>query len=276
LKLKSILILIAILAVAGTAYFFISRPKPPPEQPIKYYVWDFEMESLQHITISLPKEGTDGLSASFIKHPDDRNFYFDVENGPKVDVQRWGGGIPLLLSGPGASREPIIQNATEAQLAEFGINKPNMIQKLTVNENDQNRVIEVQVGDISPDGSNYYVRLASNNDVYTVDKSWYDVLKAIVIDPPYVPATFVVDRPTFTPAQISVGDEVTISVNVNNNGDRRGAFDVVMKINSELIETQTVTLDARTSQIVNFKVKENKAGSYVVSINTRTTTFVVK
>ena len=70
------------------------------------------MDTLQKVTISLPKTNQ---SESFVKHPDDKEFYFDVPNGPMVDNKRWGGGIPLLLSGPGAIRL-ILQNATPAQL----------------------------------------------------------------------------------------------------------------------------------------------------------------
>ena len=50
-------------------------------------------------------------------------------DGPQVDNQRWGGGIPLLLSGPGANRL-ILQNATDAQLADYGFNTPNLLPHL--------------------------------------------------------------------------------------------------------------------------------------------------
>ncbi len=269
MKLKAILILVAILAVVGTTYYFVSRPKPPEEQAPRYYVWDFDMESLQQITISLPKVGK---SESFIKHADDRNFYFDVENGPKVDTQRWGGGIPLLLSGPGANRL-IFQEVSDAQLAEYGFNAPNLTAILTLSDKS---IYEVQVGDSNPEGTNYYVRLASNRDIYTVDKSWYEILAGIVTNPPYVAATFTVDRPTVSPAEVAVGGTVTVSVKVSNNGDLPGTFDVMMKINNELQETKSVTLTARTSAVVTFTVTETKAGKYIVSINTRNVTFTVK
>jgi hypothetical protein len=269
LKLKAILILVAILAVIGTTYYFVSRPKPPAEQEPRYYVWDFDMENLQHITMSLPKEG---LSQSFVKHTDDRNFYFDVENGPKVDPQRWGGGIPLLLSGPGAQRL-IFQDVTDAQLVEYGFNAPNLTATLTLSDGS---IYEIQVGDSSPDGTNYYVRLTSNHDIYTVDKSWYEILSGIITEPPYVAATFTVDRPTVSSSEVTAGTPVTISIKVTNNGDLPGNYDLIMKINNELGETQSVKLDARTSAVVTFTVTENKTGKYIVSINARNVTFTVK
>ena len=219
MKLKAILILLAVLAVAGTTYYFVSRPKPPAEPEPKYYVWDFKMDDLQNVTLSLPK---DNKSESFVKHPDDRNFYFDVANGPKVDMQRWGGGIPLLLSGPGATRL-ILLDAPDTKLAEYGFNKPNMTAHLVLSDGN---TYDIQVGDENPEGTTYYVRLASNKDVYTVDKTWYDVLSGIVTDPPYVPGSLVVDVPTVGTAEVAAGTPETITVNVSNGGDVKASFDV--------------------------------------------------
>ena len=99
-------------------------------------------------------------------------------------------------------------------------------------------VYNVLVGDSNPNGIACYMKLASNNDVYTVDKSWYDVLSGIVTNPPYVPATFVVDVPTVSSAQVAIGETETISVNVTNNGDVQGNGDITLWINSELMNTQ--------------------------------------
>ena len=270
MKLKAILILAAILAVAGSFYYFVSRPKPPAEPAAKYFVWDFTMDQLQKVTISLPKSN---LSESFVKHPDDRQFYFDVPNGPMVDNQKWGGGIPLLLSGPGAMRL-IIQNATSAQLQQYGFNTPTMTLKLTL---DDGTVYNVLVGDSNPNAAATYVKLTDNSDVYTVDISWYNVLAAIVTNPPYIPATFGIDVPTVSPTEVSIGQPVTISVNVTNNGDVKGSFDIFLLINNEPQDTKTITLDGRTNQVVNFTVIENAAGKYIASINTKhNITFTVK
>ena len=119
------------------------------------------------------------MSGSYVKNPVDRNFYFDVEDGPKVDNQRWGGGIPLLLSGPGANRL-IYQDISDAEMEEFGFNDPNLTATLTLSDNS---IWGIQVGDSNPDGTNYYVRLTINRDIYIVDESWYDTLADIVRDP---------------------------------------------------------------------------------------------
>lgn len=273
MKLKAILILLAILAVAGGTYYFVRPKAKTTEDPIKYYVWDFEMDNLQHVVINLPKTNQ---SASFIKHADDRNFYFDVTNGPKVDVNRWGGGIPLLLSGPGATRL-IELGASTDELQKFGFNTPNMTADLVVTTDGVDKTINIQVGDANPDSTTYYVRLSSNSDVYTVDKSWYDVLAAIVTNPPYVPGTLTVGSPTISATEVSAGTPVTISVNVANAGDVKGTFTVIMAINGDPLNSQTVTLDARANQTVTFTVIEKTAGKYVASINAvHNVTFTVK
>ncbi len=131
------------------------------------------------MALSLPQEGK---SESFVKHAD-RYWYFDDPPGPKVDMERWGGGIPLLLSGPGAERR-IEEDATEEELAAFGFTEPNLQIVLTL-ENEE--IIDIVVGDSTPGGTAYYIKRIDSNDVYTVDYIWYNVLEGLVLDPPYPP-----------------------------------------------------------------------------------------
>ena len=280
MKLKAILILVAILAVAGTTYYFVTRPKAPTQPAAKHFVWNFDMDELQSVTFTLPKAGNGGLTESFIKHPDNKEFYFDVVNGPEVDNQRWGGGIPVLLSGPQANRM-ILPSATEAQLQQYGLDpaiKPlNMDIKLTILIGDTPVKYEVYVGDSNPDGSNYYVRLAGNTDVYTVDKSWYDVLADIITNPPYIPAALAIDTPTVSSPTVAVGATETISVNVTNNGDVTGAFTITLLIGGNLVTQQAITLGSRATQVVTFAVQESSPGKYVASINqTHNVSFTVQ
>jgi hypothetical protein len=284
LKLKAILILVAILAVAGTTYYFVTRPKAPTQPTAKHFVWNFDMDELQNVTFILPKtinpETKLPLTESFDKHPDNEEFYFDVVNGPEVDNQRWGGGIPALLSGPQANRM-ILPSATEAQLQQYGLDpaiKPlNMDIKLTILVSGTPVNYEVYVGDSNPDGSNYYVKLSNNTDVYTVDKSWYDVLADIITDPPYIPAALAIDTPTVSSPAVAVGATETVSVNITNNGDVIGAFNINLLIGGNLVNTQAITLGPRASQVVTFQVVESTAGKYVASINqTHNVSFTVQ
>jgi len=143
------------------------------------YVWLFEMEELQHIQIDLPNVDK---TEKFLKQ-EDRQWYFDDPPGPKVDPDRWGGGIPLILSGPGAER-PIAKDADDEQLAVFGFTQPILTMTLT---KDDGEIYKIEVGDAVPDGHAHYVRLADSTSVYIVDASWYEVLERLVLEPPYPP-----------------------------------------------------------------------------------------
>ena len=103
MKTQNILILFIILLITGGLFYFLNTPEVPETAEIQEFVWMIEMEEIEHITLELPREGK---SQSFIKISIDDEFpwYFDDEARTRVDSKRWGGGIPLLLSGPGAGR----------------------------------------------------------------------------------------------------------------------------------------------------------------------------
>jgi len=179
LKLSNILLLIAVLAVAAAVYF-VTRPdeeSPPVVEP-RERLWEFNMNELKHISIELPELE---MSESFVKH-EDRQWYFDNESGVQVDPDRWGGGVPFILSGPYMERQ-IAEDATEEQLENFGLIPPKI--RLTLTKEDE-EIIRVELGNAVPGGSAYYLRLADSNDVYTIDYSWHNVVENLVLVPPYL------------------------------------------------------------------------------------------
>ncbi len=182
MRLRNILILLVILLALGGYFYFTNRPEPAPPPETRLFVWLLEMEDIKHIKIELPREDK---SQAFIKvkEGDEFPWYFDNPERSKVDTKRWGGGIPLLLSGPGANRV-IAENATEKKLAEFGLTQPRMKITLTL-ENGEG--LNITVGDRTPNGNNFYVRAPDSNDVALVDFTWYEVLERLVKEPPYAP-----------------------------------------------------------------------------------------
>jgi len=180
LRLKGILILLVILLGLGTYFLFFNETEPPPKEAPRVFVWSIEMDEIQHIEIRLPREDK---SEAFIKIPEGDKFpwHFDDPQRSKVDVTRWGGGIPLLLSGPGAERI-IAKNATEQQLAEFGLTQPLMRITLTLENGD---ILNITIGDRTPDWNTFYVKAPDSNDVALVDYTWYEVLERLIREPPY-------------------------------------------------------------------------------------------
>ncbi len=180
---KNILILATILAVLAVSYFYFNRPEPPPPQKQQLYVWLVEMDDIKHIEIQLPNEG---LSESFIKISEGDKFpwFFDDPQRSPMDQARWGGGIPLLLSGPGLDRV-IAQNISAEQMAKFGLTEPRMKIILTMENGD---IVNINVGDSTPDNTNFYVQVPDANSVATVDITWYQVIERLVKEPPYAAA----------------------------------------------------------------------------------------
>lgn len=138
------------------------------------------MEQIKRIEIALPFENR---SQAFIKERkgDEFPWYFDNPQRSKVDTKRWGGGIPLLLSGPGVDRI-IAENATPEKLTELGLTQPRM--KITLSLEDGN-ILYINVGDSTPNGKNFYIQAPGTTDVATVDIAWYEVIARLVKEPPY-------------------------------------------------------------------------------------------
>ena len=179
MRLRSILILLVIAIALGVYFYIANRPQPGPTPEPQLYVWLIEMDEIQHIEIRLPHED---MSQAFIKE-EDRSWHFDDPQRTAVDMQRWGGGIPLLLSGPGAERV-IAENATQEKLAEFGLIQPQMEVVLTLEDGG---ILNITVGDRTPDGTAFYIQAPDSNDVALVDYTWYYVLERLVKEPPYLP-----------------------------------------------------------------------------------------
>lgn len=177
MSVRNILILLAVLAVLGGFYYISSIPEPAPRPEPRVFVWSAEMGELQHIEIRLPHEGK---SEAFVKEAD-RTWHFDDSERSDVDMKRWGGGIPLLLSGPGAERV-IAEDATEEKLAEFGLAEPRMEVTLTL---EDGTILNIAVGDWTPDGNAFYMQVPQSNDVCLVDYTWYEVIERLVTEPPY-------------------------------------------------------------------------------------------
>jgi hypothetical protein len=91
-----------------------------------------------------------------------------------------------------------------------------------------------------------------------------------------LPPTFTTSDLSISPAEVDIGQEVTISVKVANTGDVEGTYEVTLKINGVIEKTKKVDVDAGASKIAAFSVTKDVAGSYSVAVNGLTGTFVVK
>lgn len=90
------------------------------------------------------------------------------------------------------------------------------------------------------------------------------------------PATFVVSALDIAPAEVDIGEKVTISVVAANVDDARDTHEVSLKIDEVVVATKEVTLAAGSSQTVIFTVGEDTAGSHTVSVDGLVGTFEVR
>jgi Domain of unknown function (DUF4340) len=173
---RSIAAMAVILAALWAVYLLTGPPADAPEEAPRPALWSAQADDLVAVTIALPSAGKEG---AWIKGANG-DWYDQKRDGRNVDVRRWGGGIPLLLSGPKAERLIAAAPAPE-QLAAYGLLRPRMTVDLVLKGEQR---IGVEVGDPTPDGSAYYVRVAARPQVYTVHATWFGVLERLVLDPP--------------------------------------------------------------------------------------------
>ncbi|MHB8276924.1 MAG: WxL protein peptidoglycan domain-containing protein [Candidatus Humimicrobiaceae bacterium] len=89
-------------------------------------------------------------------------------------------------------------------------------------------------------------------------------------------AEFVVSNLVITPNTVLPGEEVTISIDVENTGNIESIYTATLKINDILEETKDVTLVAGETKTVTFAVSRAEEGTYNVAVDGLTDTFSVK
>jgi len=89
------------------------------------------------------------------------------------------------------------------------------------------------------------------------------------------PAVFATNDLTISPAEVDIGETVTISVLVANTGDLTSSYEVTLKIDNVAVATKDVTLAGGASQRVTFTTSEDAAGTYAVNVDYLSGTFTV-
>jgi len=89
------------------------------------------------------------------------------------------------------------------------------------------------------------------------------------------PATFQVSNLKVTPADAEIGEAVTVSVLVSNVGGQSGSYTVSFAVNQTTEDSRTVTLEKGASTTVEFEIKKQTAGIYVVEVAGQVSQFTV-
>jgi hypothetical protein len=93
------------------------------------------------------------------------------------------------------------------------------------------------------------------------------------------PATFTIAALDISPAEVNIGENITVAFTVMNSGDIAGSYEVISSIimdtEAETIR-RTIDVGASTSERVTFVISRNTAGVYKVDVNGLTGSFTVK
>ena len=81
---------------------------------------------------------------------------------------------------------------------------------------------------------------------------------------------------TVSPSEVKPGEEVTITIEVANDGDIEGYYTLNLLIDESMEDTRKVTLAANTTETFIFTVSREDMGTYLVDANGLTSSFTVK
>jgi subtilase family serine protease len=93
--------------------------------------------------------------------------------------------------------------------------------------------------------------------------------------PPPTPAAFTFTGLVMSPANVTSGAEVTVSMTVKNTGEKSGIYSAELKLDGAIKETNNGTLAGGASATVTFKVSSQTEGIHMVQVGDQKGSFTV-
>ena len=90
------------------------------------------------------------------------------------------------------------------------------------------------------------------------------------------PAIFSISSLEISPEEVGIGDDVRISVKIDNTGETEGEYQVVCKVDGVVVDQKGVTLGGGSGVSVIFTLAIDEAGDKTIEINGLTGSLVVK
>lgn len=165
--------LLAVLAIIAGLWFFVIKEGEEPRE-VSDAFWFYKVAE-EDIDVILIQTETGEQSFSF---RDGFGWYFTGEQQPPVDTARWG-GVTLVLSGPRARR---VLTEDLGDLNTYGLETPSTRLELQLRGD---RVLKMNLGNLTPDGSGYYANQEGDNNLYVIESVWGQVLRRLAFEPPY-------------------------------------------------------------------------------------------
>jgi PKD repeat protein len=126
-------------------------------------------------------------------------------------------------------------------------------------------------------GGNYTVLsfVLSREEVGSYNVEVDGLSTALLVALPPMPAEFILKNLVVEPAEIEPGENVTVSVIVENIGEEAGSYNVTLTVNEEELSYEDVQLDGGGEIDVVFLLTAFDAGDYNVTVNGVTSYFTV-
>lgn len=188
------LALLAILAVLGGYVFFVEKDKAPPTPT------PFPGAAPVTTPIALTTGLSEDIQAINIRTPEGRAVLTRPPGGNWLVTAPVVGEADQIRVATSAGRLAPLTASREisatGKLSDFGLDPIQT--SLTITRKDAT-TDEINIGDSTPDGQNYYVRKGNSGSLYLVSKLTIDDIKKFVTDPPLPKPT-----PTAAPPPTSV------------------------------------------------------------------------
>ena len=170
----SLLLVLVLVLIGGGILLTNALDSKEPRTRDQPWLYRVDIEDLDHISVLYQGEEMGYAS----KGGDE--WVIDDGNDTPTFLDKWA-GMTLLLSGPSSSFEvaPEIDDP-----AKYGLDSPRMEVEILV-KNGQ--IINVHLGDPTPDGDHWYARLVGSDRLFTVASLWGDTVSRLVTEPPYPP-----------------------------------------------------------------------------------------
>ncbi|GAH79704.1 unnamed protein product, partial [marine sediment metagenome] len=88
--------------------------------------------------------------------------------------------------------------------------------------------------------------------------------------------TFATSKLSITPAEVNIGEEVTITTLITNTGKLAGSYKLTLSIDNAVVATREVTLEGGASEEVTFTAVKDVAGTCTVTVDGLSGTFMVR
>ncbi|MSQ15844.1 MAG: DUF4340 domain-containing protein [Dehalococcoidia bacterium] len=178
MNFKVTAILLVLLALVGTFAYFYGGPTPIPDQAKPPFVYSIDMENIVGMEVTYR-----GQKLDLTWNEDQKKWLFTNPSQGEADQGRVN-GIRLLLSGPGSKR--VLFKGDVSDLSQFGLADPQTVATVELKDGSRHAVL---IGDLTPNGENYYIKNRDDQRVFLVDFTWGNEIARFVIQPPVATPT---------------------------------------------------------------------------------------